>query len=64
MNSVKDSGKIILFVLTTLVAQGSFANEFVVQGGIFNASQGMTQNVGIQGLVGDQFTINRSNAKC
>lgn len=35
----------------------------IVQGGGFNATQGTTQNIGINGLIGDQFTVAQTHSR-
>lgn len=49
-------------------SQASFFSRFdlmcahvIFQTGIFNASQGKAQNIGIDGLIGDQFTVSNHN---
>jgi len=38
-----------------------YHGRFVIQAGVFDAHQGENQHIGINGLIGDQFTVTRHN---
>jgi hypothetical protein len=65
--------KIILFLLVGLVSHTAIANQLasrhslkrgtiVLQVGGFKAAQGHTQKIGINGLIGDDFTVKHGHA--
>jgi len=51
------SVKLVLSLLTGLVAHSALANNIVVEAGAFNASQGNSQNISIKDLIGNQYTV-------
>lgn len=70
MTLLKRHSKKFLFLCTSLLSFPTFANtaytqlnhpHIVLQAGGFNATQGKAQHIGIQGLIGDHFSVTQRN---
>lgn len=61
-HAVKTVSSVILLLLTGITHSFSLKEgSFALEAGVFSAYEGKNQNISIQGLIGDQFTVTSKN---